>query len=163
MKSIKLIINTALILFALMGLESCGNTVVYNEYFLHNTTDHIVTIVNTKSSFTNNYDSIQLAAGDYYPFVLTSFTKEESDYHSALNIYSKLYIYNRDTCYYIHYGDESQNCLWKYAYRTPSDEESSTLSAINQQHNYVYGNKNFDMHIFDLTDENIGVNSEIRK
>jgi len=163
MKSINFILNKTIVLFILVSLSSCGYTVVYNEYFLHNSTDHTITIVNTKSSFTHDYDSVQLAAGDYYPFILTSFTKEENEYYSALNLESKLYIYNRDTCYYIHYGDDRRNCLWKYAYREPSDEETSILSAINQQHNYVYGSKNFDTHVFDLTDENIGINSETRK
>lgn len=163
MKSAYTIALKAIVLFTLVSLSSCGYTVVYNEYFLHNSTDHSITIVNTKSSFTHDYDSVQLAAGDYYPFLLTSFTKEGNEYYSALNLESKLYIYNRDTCYYIHYGDDWRNCLWKYAYRDPSDEETSILAAINQQHNYLYENKYFGLHVFDLTDENIGVNSEIRK
>ena len=90
MKSTQTIALKAIAIFAIFSLSSCGYTVVYNEYFLHNSTDHSITIVNTKSSFTQDYDSVQLAAGDYYPFLLTSFTKEENEYYSALNLESNI-------------------------------------------------------------------------
>ena len=143
-----------LILSILFGILtcSCSERAYTNEYFLHNTTGHDIIIVNTKSNIISGvhkaYDSTLVQTGEYYPLYLQSGTKDVIDHDFLLNVESRLYIYNNDTCFYIHPGDSSRNCLWSYVYRKPSYEEETQLSATTKW--ALTG-----IYIYDLTDENI--------
>lgn len=139
---------------SLIGLSACSKMVHSNAYFLHNTTGHSITIVNTNSnvySIHNSYDSVFVNNGDFYPLYYQTVSKEEEKYYDILNLQSRLYIYSNDTCFYIHQGDSNEyplNCLWKYFYREPSSEElveCSAMIAMDIDNVFVY----------DLTDENI--------
>ena len=156
----KQIILFSALLMCIM-LTSCGNEAYIYGYFLHNNTGHTITIVNTESATAHNdgathdfyqYDSVLVQNGAYYFLDIDgSFDKPHHNKMSTINEMSRLYIYNNDTCFYMHPGDgeNADNCLWNSAYREPNNDEKSILQSVkgNIVVNYYY--------VFDLTDGNI--------
>lgn len=138
------------IMVVTLFLCACSSKGYQIGYYLHNTTGHDITIVNTKSRVYGKVkrDSVVVENNEYYFLCVQAPTKKDMAYYSLLNVESMLYFYTNDTCYYIHPGDSYGNCLWKDSYKQATKAEKELLS---ERTNYILD----WTYIYDLTDENI--------